>query len=269
MKYIHSGLCILFITIILSGLECRAQSDSEAGASLGQELQNPIANIISVPFQNNFDYKMGPRNGARYQLNFQPVLPVSLGENINLITRAILPLISQDNVSDFKSETGLSDALISIFISPAKSKLIWGVGPAFYMPTATDPLLGTKKWGMGPTGVVLNQHGLWTVGLLANHIWSIAGDDNRAGFSNTYFQPFFSHTNKKQFSIGMSSEDTYDWKNEKLTGGILLNISQVALAGKQALSLGISAKYYFSNPGISPSWGGRATVTLIFPKKKE
>ena len=154
-------------------------------AELAKELQNPIAKLISVPFQNNFDFGAGPAgDGFQYKVNVQPVVPFTLSEDWNLITRTILPIVYQEKIVGTSSQAGLADTMESLFFSPSKPAMggwIWGAGPAFLLPTATDDLLGAEKWGAGPTAVVLKQQKGWTYGALANHIWSFAGESERRG----------------------------------------------------------------------------------------
>jgi hypothetical protein len=170
---------------------------SAADAGLAQKLANPVAALISVPFQFNYDNGIGPADdGSRSVLNNQPVIPFSFGEDWNIISRTIVPLVDQSDIfPGAGSQTGLGDTVQSLFLSPkapTTGGIIWGVGPVFLLPTATDDLLGAGKWGIGPTGVVLRQQGPWTMDGLANHIWSVAGDEYRADVSQSFLQPFVS-----------------------------------------------------------------------------
>ena len=193
----------LFVALeLVTSSSVLAQSEDQATADLAKQLQNPVANLISVPFQNNVDFYLGPNdNGVRYLLNFQPVIPFSLNKDWNLITRTIVPIIDQkDVIAPNTSEGGLGDITQSFFFSPKQpvAGLIIGAGPVFLYPSATDSLLGSEKVGAGPTLVVLKQEGPWTVGLLFNHIWSFAGDEHRTYVSSTFLQPFISYTTKTQ-----------------------------------------------------------------------
>ncbi|EJL30161.1 hypothetical protein PMI02_02064, partial [Novosphingobium sp. AP12] len=181
---------------------------------LAQKLSNPVASLISVPFQENIDFGAGPRGeGVKSTLNIQPVIPVSIGADWNMIVRTILPVIAQDDISaPRESEFGLGDTLQSLFFSPkapGPGGIVWGVGPAMLYPSATDRLLGGGKWGAGPTALVLKQSHQTTFGFLANHIWSFAGKDTRGDVSATFIQPFFSHTTPKATTYSINTETSY------------------------------------------------------------
>ena len=162
-----------------------APADDAQG--LAKKLSNPISSMISAPFQNNFDFGMGQnKNGFRYTMNFQPVIPVALNKNWNLISRTIVPVMAQHNVVGTSSQFGLGDIVQSFFLSPNKTeRFIWGAGSVVLVPTGTSKYLGTQKLGFGPTVVVLKQQKQWTVGLLFNHIWSVARNASRAKVSST------------------------------------------------------------------------------------
>ncbi|MEP9388850.1 transporter [Mesorhizobium sp. KR9-304] len=237
---------------------------------LSKQLANPIASLISVPFQNNFDVGAGPDDdGFAYTLNIQPVIPISLNDEWNMISRTILPVSYKDYTPE-GDVFGLGDITQSLFFSPktpTAGGLIWGVGPAFLLPTATDDFLGTGKWGAGPTGVALVQKGEWTVGALANHIWSFAGESDRTKVNSTYIQPFLSYALGHGRSVSLNTETTYDWVNEEWTVPINLGFSQVLKLGEQPISFQVGGKYYAEAPDGGPEWGIRTTITLLFPKK--
>lgn len=175
---------ILFTVLGLMSMPALAQDKT---AELAKKLANPLASLISVPIQPNYDENIGPdEDGSVWRINIQPVIPFSLSEDWNLITRTILPVIHQDDVPVAgMGESGIGDALLSLFFSPTKpafGRLIWGVGPAILLPTASDEMLGTEKWGVGPTAVFLWQEGPWTIGTLVNHVESIAGADESRGY---------------------------------------------------------------------------------------
>lgn len=244
-------------------------SDAE---SLAKKLSNPIASLISVPFQANADFGIGlVEEGSRYTLNIQPVVPISISSNTNMILRTIVPVVYQDDLrGDGASEFGLGDTVQSIFFSPkapTRGGLIWGAGPVFLYPTATDRFTGGDKWGFGPTFVVLKQMGPVTVGALGNHIWSVAGSDDRPDVSATFLQPFVSYTTKKATTYSLNTESTYDWKSEQWQVPINISVSQLVRLGKQPVSFGIGGRYYVVRPVGGPDWGVRFVTTLLFPKK--
>ncbi|MCL4180520.1 MAG: transporter, partial [Verrucomicrobia bacterium] len=149
---------------------------------------------------------------------------------------------------------------------PTSSGWILGAGPVFLLPTATDDLLGTEKWGTGPTAVALKQSGPWTYGGLANHIWSFAGNDRRADVSTTFCQPFVTYQLGQGRSVSFTSESTYDWENSQWTVPLILMYSKVAKIGSQMVSFSAGAKYYADKPDGGPDWGLRVAITLLFPK---
>ena len=198
------------------------------------------------------------------------LVPFSLSANWNVIIRTILPVIDQSNVVPDSDQFGLGDVTQSFFFSPAhpgSSGIIWAVGPVFLYRTGTNHFLSGGKWGAGPTALILKQSGGNTIGILANHIWSVAGDNDRPGISTTFLQPFFSHTTKSATTFGLNAESTYDWKGKHWTVPVNLTVTQLTHVGKQPLSVGGGLRYYVVAPRDGPNWGIRAIFTLLFPKK--
>ena len=237
--------------LLISSLSIKAQDNAAASPEeLAKKLANPIASLINVPFQNYTDYDIGPNNGVKNTLNFQPGIPVKLSPKLTLITRVVLPIVTQYNVtSAYSKQSGLSDAVVSAFFSPAgKNGVVWGIGPALLIPTATDPLLGTKKLGLGPTGVILKQAGHLTFGALVNQLWSVAGDKDRANVSQFFIQPFITPNWKSGAGIGLSAEVTKNWQSNTTTAFIMPNVSGVTKLGKQIISLSFGARIPVAAP---------------------
>jgi hypothetical protein len=239
---------------------------------LAKQLSNPIASLISVPFQFNYDQRIGPAdNGRKFYVNVQPVIPFSLNEEWNVISRTIVPVVNQDDiVPGAGHQFGLGDMTQSFFFSPkapGPSGIIWGVGPVFLLPTATDDLLGGKKWGAGPTGVALKQTGPWTYGVLDNHIWSYAGDVTRKDISSTFLQPFLSYTTKDAWTYSVNLESTYDWIGETWSVPVNVMVSKLLRFGHQPVQIGGGLRYWLTSPATGPKGlGGRIAVTFLFPK---
>ncbi|UHQ19340.1 transporter [Lysobacter sp. KIS68-7] len=238
---------------------------------LAKKLANPVASLISVPFQFNYDDGFAD-GGSRTFVNVQPVVPVSISEDWNMISRTILPIDYRDDVPPGTGSTfGLGDITQSLFFSPKEPTSggwIWGIGPAFLLPTATDDVLGTGKWAAGPTAVVLKQTSAgWTYGFLMNHLWSFAGDDDRAGVSNTFFQPFLTKALGQGRTLSFNFESSYDWKHSQWTVPFNAGYSKVTKIGSQMVSFQGGVRYYFETPEGGPDWGVRFTATLLFPGK--
>ena len=259
---------------LLAATDGSSPSDSAPGeglaktAELARQLQNPIADLITVPIQNNWDFGIGPANAMRYTANLQPVIPFSLSQDWLVITRTILPVIyAESPLAGGETEWGLGDTLQSLFFSPKAGWGGWtvGVGPALLYPTATTSALGAGQWGAGPTAAVLRQQHGWTYGVLANHVWSYAGW-GETDVSATFVQPFLSYTTRTHTTFGLTSESTYDWQAGLWTVPVNVTLSQLLKLGKLPVQFSLGPRLYAEGPDGGPDWGLRFTVTFLLPK---
>jgi hypothetical protein len=262
-KILASILIAIFIAVPVF-----AQDEAE----LAKMLSNPIASLIIVPIQADYDKNIGPdEEGSLWRINIQPVIPFTFNEEWNLISRTILPLIDQENIPmNGMGESGIGDTVQSLFLSPQKPTsggIIWGVGPVFLLPTASDDALGSEKWGIGPTAVALKQDGPWTYGALTNHIKSVAGDDDRADVSLTLLQPFLNYRTRTMTTLAIETGSTYDWENEEWSVPINFSVQQLLKIGKMPLQIAAGVRYWADSPDNgAEDWGARLTLTFLFPK---
>jgi len=247
-------------------------TEGDSDADLAQELTNPLADLITVPIQMNFDGDIGlDDKGEKVTTNIQPVIPFEVNENWNLITRTIVPIVYQDNVFPGKgSQFGLGDISPSLFFSPkapTANGLIWGIGPVFLLPTASDSKLGSEKWGAGPSAVGLVMNGAWTYGVLANHVWSFAGDDDRADINNTFIQPFVAYTWPSAWTVVVQSESSYNWDTENWSVPLNLGVSKLVRFGRLPVSLQGAIGYWAESPKLGPEgFRFRLQANVVLPK---
>lgn len=264
------SLLIILLGLAAFAVEGKAQGEgvTDQQTELAKKLSNPVADLISVPFQSNWDFGIGPENAMRYTLNIQLVIPISIGKDWNLITRTIIPIIhAQSPAKGLKDKSGLGDILQSFFFSPKAPTgggWIWGAGPVILYPIGTDGL-SAHKWGCGPTAVVLKQEKGWTYGMLANHVWSFSGGDVD-DISSTFIQPFLAYTTKTHTTFTLNTEATYDWEEEGWTVPVNFMVAQMLKIGGMPISLQAGGRVYAEKPDGGPDWGLRFAVTLLFPK---
>ncbi|TPV35607.1 hypothetical protein FJ651_01470 [Paucihalobacter ruber] len=261
---------IITIFCVITTLATAQEVEKLEAAELAKKLANPIASLISVPFQNNTDLGIGELNGSRNTLNIQPVVPISVTDNLNLITRWVQPVISQYNITgEGNHEFGLGDAVISAFLSPSNSKggLTWGAGPVFLVPTGTNSFLTAEKFGIGPTAIALYQSNGITIGALVNQIWSVAGDDNRIDVNQLFFQPFFTYNWKSGAGLGANLEVTQNWETSNTSVWLNPVISGLSSLGnlKTQFLFGPRINLAAAN-GAKADFGIRAGFVFLFAK---
>jgi hypothetical protein len=239
---------------------------------MAKKLANPISDLVSVPFQFNWEQGVGPQDQTRFILNIQPVMPFTLTKDWNLIARVITPLISQPPLSEGGAPAfGVGDVLGSFFFSPSHSRgITWGVGPVLSLPSTTIPTLGTEKWSAGPTFVVLKQAGPWTVGALWNQVWSFAGNEGRRDVSQMFFQPFLAYNTKSLVTFTLQSEMTANWKadDDKWTVPINLQVAKLSSFGPFPASYQLGFGVYAAHPDTGPSWKMRGAIVVLLPRRK-
>ena len=250
--------------------------DAKASAGdLAKAVQNPVASLVSVPLQNLTDFNIGPFGRNRNTvIQAQPVIPIRLNENWNLITRTIGALVYQPTVSQPSQGTfGLNDINPSFFLSPAKAgKVIWGAGPTFLLPTASDDRLGTGKFSIGPGVVVLVQPGKWTLGLLINNLWSVAGSGSRPDVNSMTFQYFVNYNLKKGYYITVQPIMSANWNAP--SGNVWLvpfggGIGRIMRLGFQPVNVSVQAYGNVKRPDVAPSptWQLKFQIAFLYPKR--
>jgi hypothetical protein len=262
------GLVYFLIAFSVYAQEEPAKSGASA-QELADKLANPVASLISVPLQNNLNYGIGDFNGSKYTINIQPVIPFKLTENLNLITRYIIPVVDQRDITGENThEFGLSDATVTAFFAPKTKGIILGFGPAFLVPTATEKVLGTEKFGVGPSVLVMHQGKGLSVGFIANQIWSVAGNEDRSDFNSFYTQIFLSHSYKSGASLGVNAEITQNWEGNTTMITINPSIGAVTKLGDQVVQFAIMPLIPVVGPHeMKSDWGLRAVLAFVFPSK--
>ena len=247
------------------------ESDADAqAASIAQKLSNPVASLISVPIQINYDDKYGlNEKGSVWRTNVQPVIPISLNDDWNMISRTIVPIVKQSDVPiPGVSESGMGDIVQSVFFSPKKpteNGLIWGIGPVINIPTSTKETLGPEAWAAGPTGLVLKQSGPWTYGALANHLWSFAKED-KTEINASFVQPFVSYITPKKLTYYLNTESTYNWDTKDWSVPINVGANQLMKVGNQIMQVGGGLRYWAESSEMGPKgWGVRINIIFVFP----
>ena len=255
---------------LFAAIPSRAELSEEELAKLAQ---NPVGNLISLPFQNNTNLNFGPDKGTQNILNIQPVIPISVNDEWNVITRTIVPLIWNPSLGpDVPSKDGVGDTVFTAFLSPAKpGHWIWGAGPVVQIPTNSSSELGNRNWGLGPSFVVLHlEHGdPWVYGVLVNNIWSLTSDKEGGAYNNGLIQPFVNYNFEGGLYLTTAPILTVDWKAEgsqRWTVPVGGGVGKIFHLGKLPVNTQLSAYYNVARPDFQANWQIRAQVQLMFPK---
>jgi hypothetical protein len=260
---VRSSIIVGLAAVFLQTATAAAQDADQ----LAKQTQNPVSSLISLPLQGNWDFGIGDRDATGTLLNIQPVMPFGISDSTNLILRVIMPMTSQPS-DDGTRINGLGDVLATAFFSPAAAGgIIWGVGPVFLLPAATNNALGTEKFGIGPSAVGLTQPGNWTIGMLFNQIWSVSGANDRSDVNQTYLQPFANYNLGNGVSAGLSMEASANWEaDETWTAPMLMSVSKVTLLGRRPVNFAVAAGPTLGGPGQGASWRFRLSATFLYPR---
>ncbi len=261
---IAAGVCLA------AAIPAQAELSAEELAKLAQ---NPVGNLISLPFQNNTNFNFGPDKGTQNILNIQPVIPISINPDWNIITRTILPVIWQPSLGPgIDSTNGIGDTVFTAFLSPANpGKWIWGAGPVVQIPTNSEQGLGNKNWGLGPSVVLLHleKGSPWVYGALVNNVWSLTSNQRGGSYNNGLIQPFLNYnfpggtylTSAPILTVNWDADSSQQW-TVPVGGGV----GKIFHFGKLPVNTQISAYYNAVRPDFAANWQIRAQVQFMFPK---
>ena len=271
LQMVKAGINYKFQSGVAATDPAGASGSHEPSEDLQKQSQNPIADLVSVPFQSNTNFNAGPFNRTQEVFNIQPVVPMHLSNEWNLISRTIIPLVSQPNPLFDSNTHGIGDITQSLFFSPTNpGKLIWGVGPVFTIPSANDPILGTGKFLFGPTAVFLTTPGHWVIGILLNNQWSIGGNPLRPPVNAFLGQPFLNYNMAHGWYLTTAPIITSNWlaaSGQQWTVPVGGGFGRVFRVGDQPVNASIAGYYNAVRPTGTPSWQLRASVALLFPVK--
>jgi hypothetical protein len=268
-----SAVDVLTVAMLCAAAVPAFAQEKLSAEELAKLAQNPVGNLISLPFQNNTNLNFGPEKGTQNILNIQPVIPIEVNKDWNIITRTILPVIWNPSLGpNDPSTTGIGDTTFTAFLSPANpGKLIWGAGPVLQIPTNSNAELGNKNWGLGPSAVVLHldKGDPWVYGVLVNNVWSLSSDERGGSYNNGLIQPFVNYNFKEGFYLVSSPIATVNWKADsgnKWTVPIGGGVGKIFHLGRLPVNTQLSAYYNVVRPDDGPNWQIRFQVQLMFPK---
>jgi hypothetical protein len=270
---VWSRLLRLYLTACILALWLGAtEADAQATSEIAKQAQNPIASLISVPFENDFNPQTGFKKEDSYVLEMKPVVPFTLSNDWNLITRTIIPAIQvPDLAPGVDGTSGLGDIQLSLFLSPSKAgALIWGAGPVVSFPTASQEILGTKKLSLGPTVVVLRIQGHWLFGTLVQNLTSVAGPSARSDVNQILMQPFVNYNLKHGWYLTSSPIITANWEvnlNQRWVVPVGGGFGKIVHLGKLPVNIYSQVFRNVERPDGTTHWSARVQAQLLFPKK--
>jgi len=257
----------IILFVLLGFMNVQAQEEEKH--DIEKAAQNPIASMYVLPFQNNTQFGIGTENRTQNITNIQPVIPIGISKNVNLIFRTIIPIINQP-IADNQTKFGMGDIALSLFFTPRKpGKLIWGVGPAIGLATATDPTLGTGKWSAGPAIIILVQPGGWTLGFTAQNTWSFAGQSDRGDVNAFYLNAFIVRNIAKGWYVNTAPIITANWEAESGQEWLIpmgAGVGKIFRIGKLPMNAQVGYYNYIVAPDNGPKWQLRAQLNFMFPK---
>jgi len=270
-KIAHAVVMTAMIMLCVAVLPTPAQESSE----IAKQAQNPIANLISVPFENDFYPQTGINKEDEYVLQMKPVVPIRLSTGWSLITRTIIPIIQTPELAPgINGKSGLGDIQESLFFSPTKAGpggIIWGAGPVISAPTATEDIYGTKKLSLGPTVVVLKIQGHWLYGALTQNYWSVAGPRTRPDVNQFLTQPFVNYNLPHKWYLVSSPVITANWEvrpGERWVVPVGGGVGKIVRLGKQPVNVYAQFFRNVQRPDGTSNWSARFNMTFLFPKKR-
>ncbi|MFI4938309.1 MAG: transporter [Candidatus Berkiellales bacterium] len=259
---------LIFTILIAVTTNCFAEDEEE----LARNAVNPFGKMIKIPFQYNYSRDIGKTHGNKTYIKFEPVVPVSLNENWNLISHSKIHFIDERNVNHHHShQSGISDFKQHLLLSPNKISpegFNWGLGPVFSIPTASYHTLGTQKWSIGPSSGLYWRDDHWTIGSLFYHLWSIAGSEERIYINKTYLKPRITYSTYQGWNFSTASDAVYNWRSDEWAAPVNFDISKLLCIGEQYITIGGGIRYWLVTTDRSPhGYAYRFAIAFLFPQE--
>ena len=272
LVWASAAICLCFFPPSIAHAQQQAAPAADESEELAKKLSNPISDLVSVPFQFNWYQQVGTLELSTFVLNVQPVIPLKINDDWNLILRIIVPFVGQPPLFDGDVSTfGVGDMTTSFFFSPkSRNGLTWGLGPVFVTPSSYQPTIGSGHFSVGPTAVALQQTGKWTIGVLWNQVWSVAGDRRREDVNQMFLQPFVAYQATHTLTLTVTSETTGNWEaqgDDRWTVPLLFQAAKLDKFGPFPASYQLGYAFFPLHPDLGPTWNIRAAVVILLPKK--